>query len=99
MKIVLMKVGARWCGPCQALAKRGTLEKFAAAHDDVRLEIHDDDTEGGSARWEAFAEKWDVRDMPTLIWVVQGEEVLRSGNVTLAEIEQQYKKVLAKAGL
>lgn len=98
MKITLMKVGAAWCGPCRNLAKRGTLEKFAADHDDVKIEIHDD-TETGSSRWEAFADKWRVKNLPTLIWIVRGEEILRSEGITAAEIAQQYQKVLAKAGL
>lgn len=93
MKITLMKVGAKWCGPCQGLQKRGTLEKFSEANPDVRLEIHDD-SEDGSTRWEAFADKWRVKNLPTLIWVAGGEELFRSEDVSAAGIQAQYKRAL-----
>jgi len=95
MKLKLMKVGAAWCGPCNALAKRGTLEKFAEAHPDVKLEVHDD-SENGSKRWEEFADKWNVKNIPVLIWVAGDEELFRSEDVTLAGMEKQYKKALAR---
>lgn len=98
MKIVLMKVGARWCSPCVNLAKRGTLEKFGESHPEVKVEVHDD-TEGGSARWEAFADLWKVKNLPTLIWTFDGVELLRSSDVSLTAIESQYARALKKAGL
>lgn len=98
-QLILMKVGAKWCGPCQALAKRRTLEKFADEHPDVRLEVHDDSMAGGAEAWERFADKWNVKELPTLIWVFKGEELLRSSDVSLKGIEAQYQKALKKAGL
>jgi thiol-disulfide isomerase/thioredoxin len=95
-KLTLLKIGAGWCGPCQALAKRGALEKFASEHPDVKLEIHDDSEAGGNARWEAFADKWAVKSLPTLIWVSQGEELLRSSDTSMAAIKSQYEKALKK---
>ena len=92
-RITLMKIGARWCKPCLEIARRGTLEKFAAAHPDVKLVVHDD-SEGGSTRWEDFATKWRVKNLPTLIWVAGGEELFRSEDVTLADIEKQYRRAL-----
>lgn len=92
-RLTLMKVGAAWCPPCNLLAKRGTLEKFAAEHPDVKLEVHDD-SENGSARWEAFGDKWNVKNIPVLIWISGGEELFRSEDVTLAGMEKQYKRAL-----
>lgn len=104
MKIVLQKWGATWCGPCQALQRRGTLEKFADRHSDVSIEVHDDPDESGnestpaSRAWSKAADKAKIRGIPTLIWMINGEEVLRSDDVSVAGIEQQYKKVLKKIG-
>lgn len=94
MKITLMKVGAAWCSPCLALAKKQTLEKFSDAHPDVRLEVHDDTESGGNKAWERFADKWNVKNLPTLIWVAGGEELFRSSDVSVAGIEKQYQKAL-----
>ncbi len=97
MKITLMKVGAKYCAPCLSLEKRGTLEKFAEAHPDVKLEVHDDNEFGDSKAWANFADKWKVKSMPTLIWVAGGEELLRSGDVSVAGIKEQYARALKKA--
>jgi thiol-disulfide isomerase/thioredoxin len=97
VKLTLMKVGAGWCGPCQAMAKRGTLEKFAKAHPEVKVEVHDDTEAGGSRRWEAFADKWQIKSVPTLIWLARGEELLRSNDVTMDAIEKQFKRAAALA--
>lgn len=96
MKLVLKKFGAAWCGPCRELARRQTLEKFAAKHPEVRVEIHDD-TEEGSAAHARLADKWHVRSIPLLIWVGGGEELLRSNDVSARGIEDQYEKALKKA--
>lgn len=95
-KLTLMKVGAKWCGPCVSMDKRGTLEKFAAKHDDVKLEVHDD-TEDGSKRWETFADKWNIKATPTFIWLYQGEELFRtSGGKSLADLEEEHSRALKK---
>lgn len=96
MKITLMKFGAEWCGPCVALAKRGTLEKFQKAHPDVRVEVHDDN-ETGSSAWERLSDKWNVKSIPVLIWLARGEELFRSSDVTAAGIEKQYQQAVRKA--
>lgn len=98
MKIVLMKFGARWCGPCQDLAEAKTLEKFAKAHPEVRVEKHDD-TNAGSAKWEALTDEYKVKNIPVLIWVAGGEVLFRSEDVSPAGIERQLaraKKMVSK---
>jgi thiol-disulfide isomerase/thioredoxin len=97
-KLVLLKIGAKWCGPCVSMDKRGTLEKFQAKHpDDVRVEVHDD-TEDGSQRWEAFADKWNVKATPSFIWTYQGEELFRiTGGQSLESLEASYEKAVKKA--
>jgi thiol-disulfide isomerase/thioredoxin len=95
-KLTLLKIGAAWCGPCLALAKRGTLEKFADEHPDVKIEVHDDVEAGGNKRWEAFADKWNVKAVPTLIFTYQDEELARSSETSAAGIKALYEKALRK---
>lgn len=89
MKITLMKVGALYCGPCIALEKKGTLDRFSESHPEVKIEIHDDNEEGNSKAWARFADKWSIRSMPTLVWLADGEELFRSNDVSLEGIEKQ----------
>lgn len=96
MTIKLMKVGAAYCAPCSALAKKGTLEKFQAKHPEVKVEIHDDNENGDSKAWATFTYKWSVRNVPVLIWVVNGEELFRAYDVSARGIEEQYERA-AKA--
>lgn len=92
-KLTLKKFGAAWCGPCRELARRGTLEKFAAAHPDVKVEVHDD-TLNGSARYEKLADEWGIKSIPVVIWCLGDKELLRSQDVTLVSLEKQYEKAL-----
>lgn len=98
MKIVLKKFGAQWCPPCRAMERAGTLDKFSAKHPDVRVELHDD-TEQGTKRWEAMADQYKIRNVPTIIWFYDGEELLRSSDVSLTAIESQYARAAKKAGI
>ncbi len=94
MKLTLLKIGAGWCAACSALDRRGTLDKFAEKHPDVKVEQHDDTEVGGNTRWETFADRWKVKNIPVLIWVARGEELFRSGDVSAAGIEAQYRRAL-----
>lgn len=98
MKLKLMKLGAAWCPPCKLERRLGTLQKFADKHPDVRVEIHDD-TENGSARWEAIANKYNVKSVPTIIWLYDDQEVLRSNDVSATGIKDQYAKAKRRAGI
>jgi thiol-disulfide isomerase/thioredoxin len=95
-KITLRKFGARWCPPCQAMVRHQTLEKFAAKHPEVRIVVHDD-SERGSSAFERLADEWNVKNLPTIVWLADGEELLRSNDTTLAGIEKQYERALRKA--
>ena len=97
MKLTLMKFGAKWCGPCAALAKAKTLEKFAAAHPEVKVERHDDTLHGTDA-WNDLADEWGVKNVPTLIWVADGKVLFRSSDVSPAGIEKQLARAV-RAGV
>ncbi len=98
MKIVVQKWGAAWCPPCIALAKKETLEKFAAKHpEEVKVEIHDD-AESGSAAWEKKADKMNIKNLPTLVWMFAGEELFRSSDVSAAGIEKQFARAVKAVG-
>ncbi len=95
--LVLKKIGAKWCGPCVALEKKQTLQKFVAKHPDVKLEIHDDRASGGSPVWEQLADTLNVRNLPTLVWTDRnGAVLLKSEDVSAAGIEAQYQKAVRK---
>lgn len=94
-KLTLMKFGAKWCGPCVELKKARTLEDFADAHPDVKVEVHDDSMKG-SAKWDALAEEWKINNIPVLIWTDGEKELLRSESVSANAIEKQYRRALEK---
>lgn len=96
MKINLQKWGAVWCQPCIDLSKRKTLEKFQAAHPEVKVSIHDD-TEKGSVKWDKRAEELGVKNLPTLVWMYGDQVLLKSEDVRGQAIEEQYMKAYKKA--
>lgn len=98
MKLKLMKFGAKWCSPCIDLAKSKTLEKFAKAHPDVKVEKHDDVAVGTSKAWSDLADEHKVNSIPMLVWMAGGEVLFRSGDVSPEGIERQYKRALRAAG-
>lgn len=96
MKLILKKFGAKWCQPCVELKKARTLEDFADAHPDVKVEVHDDSMKG-SAKWDEIAEAHHVENIPVLIWCdPSGKELTRSTSVSANAIEKQYRKALEK---
>lgn len=97
MKIILSKWGAAWCPPCRAADKAGTFDKFKAKHPEVRVEIHDD-TETGSKAWEKRADEMNIKNLPTVIWIADGEELFRSSDVSARGLEAQYERALKKIG-
>ena len=97
MKITLLKFGAVWCGPCVALSKAKTLEKFARAHPEVEVQKHDD-TEKGSDKWSELADENGVKSMPTLVWKAGGKVLFRSSDVRAEAIEKQLLRAQKLAG-
>ncbi len=94
MKLTLIKFGAKYCGPCVDLAKAKTLEKFARAHPEIRVEKHDDNEAGTSQKWSDLADEYKIKEIPTLVWIAGGEVLFRSSDVSADGIEKQLKRAL-----
>lgn len=71
-KIEVLKFSANWCSPCKALSKE--LEGLDFKEIDVDLEENVD-----------LAVKYKIRTIPTLIFLKDGEEVLRTGKISKKE--------------
>ena len=72
----ILKFSASWCGPCKALAM--TLEGL-----DLGVEVEDVDIEENSE----LAAKFQVRGVPTLVLLEDGEEVKRqTGALTAPQL-------------
>ena len=79
MEIEVLKFSATWCGPCKVLA---TTLKDAAEIKSIDVE-QDQET----------ARKYNIRSVPTLVFLRNGKEVLRvSGSMPL----QKYKDILTE---
>ena len=63
---------AEWCGPCQSLKKKGTLEKLAT-HFQATLETRDVD----EPEWDKASDDEDVLSMPTIDLMRDGVRVAR----------------------
>ncbi len=107
-KFRLIKVGAPWCGPCQAMAKAKTLEKFGEKHPEVRVEeytLSDEDGEEGAKLSDAekeandLADEYDVEAIPTcIITDMDGNELARTDEATgLSGLLKLYAKAKEKA--
>lgn len=95
-KLTLTKFGAAWCPPCRDMARRQTLEKFAEKHPEVKVVVHDGNEDGGPPRWEAICDEWKIKNLPTIVWTYNGEELFRSSDVGIRAIEEQYARAKKK---
>lgn len=81
----LLKFEAEWCGQCKAL--KPTLNNVLKDFPDVKLTIVDCETD------EQTTLKYQIRSMPTLIYLVDGVEVGRlSGAVPANKIKELLSK-------
>ncbi len=81
----LLKFEAEWCGQCKAL--KPTLNNVLKDFPDVKLTIVDCETD------EQTTLKYQIRSMPTLIYLVDGMEVGRlSGAVPANKIKELLSK-------
>ena len=81
----LLKFEAEWCGQCKAL--KPTLNNVLKDFPDVKLTIVDCETD------EQTTLKYQIRNMPTLIYLKDGVEVGRlSGAVPANKIKELLSK-------
>jgi thiol-disulfide isomerase/thioredoxin len=91
-KLILRKFGALWCGPCKAMARAKTLEKFEGLHANVEVKVYDVDDEAA----EKLSDELDVQAVPAFIFEdLEGNIVARDDGATnLAGLEKLYKLAL-----
>ena len=84
----ILKFEAEWCGQCKALAP--ILKKVLENHTDITLTTIDIETE------EEITLKYNIRNLPTLIFTKDNIEVGRTSGVLTANIlEDKIKEFYA----
>ena len=68
-KKVLIDFYADWCGPCQKLSP--IVDKFAEEHSEIKVVRIDIDAQ------ENLADRYNIRSIPTLVVIENGEEINR----------------------
>lgn len=68
-KKVLIDFYADWCGPCQKLSP--IVDKFAEEHSEIKVVRIDIDAQ------EDLADRYNIRSIPTLVVIENGEEINR----------------------
>lgn len=84
----ILKFEAEWCGQCKALAP--ILTRVLENHTDITLTIVDIETE------EETTLKYNIRNLPTLVFIKDNIEVGRTSGVLTADmIENKIKELYA----
>ncbi len=84
----ILKFEAEWCGQCKALAP--TLKRVLENHTNITLTTVDIETE------EATTLKYNIRNLPTLIFLKDNIEVGRTTGVLTADVlEDKIKEFYA----
>ena len=84
----ILKFEAEWCGQCKALAP--ILKRVLENHTDITLTTIDIETE------EEITLKYNIRNLPTLIFTKDNIEVGRTSGVLTADmIENKIKELYA----
>lgn len=84
----ILKFEAEWCGQCKALAP--ILKKVLENHTDITLTTIDIETE------EEITIKYNIRNLPTLIFTKDNIEVGRTSGVLTADmLENKIKEFYA----
>ena len=84
----ILKFEAEWCGQCKALAPN--LKKVLENHTDITLTTVDIETE------EETTLKYNIRNLPTLIFIKDSIEVGRTSGVLTADmLENKIKEFYA----
>ena len=68
-KKVLIDFYADWCGPCQKISP--IVDKFAEEHSEIKVVRIDIDAQ------EELADRYNIRSIPTLVVIENGEEINR----------------------
>ena len=84
----ILKFEAEWCGQCKALAP--ILKRVLESHTDITLTTVDIETE------EETTLKYNIRNLPTLVFIKDDIEVGRTSGVLTADIlEDKIKEFYA----
>ena len=84
----ILKFEAEWCGQCKALAP--ILKKVLENHTDITLTTVDIETE------EETTLKYNIRNLPTLVFIKDSIEVGRTSGVLTANVlEDKIKEFYA----
>lgn len=84
----ILKFEAEWCGQCKALTP--ILTRVLENHTDITLTIVDIETE------EETTLKYNIRNLPTLVFIKDNIEVGRTSGVLTADmIENKIKELYA----
>ena len=68
-KVVLLKFGAEWCGPCQMIAPE--LKELADSNPDITVVDVDID----DPKIDSIKQKYDVQTIPHVVLIVDGKVV------------------------